>query len=323
MEKVMTNEGLWHIIEQIFGYLNYETIKTCLKVSELWNESLQKFALVKFLEEFGDRTVNYPDPNTKVSTYKEYILGWKKASQKYGIKATTEDLQEIKDALEQLIEPDGKCWGCPVHQAAKNGSVKFLDFLLSTSFNVNSRDFNGFTVFHEACKWGKIECAKLLIESSPKNDLDLNARDNDEQTAFLRACQFGRTETVKLLVESNGIDLNAQDKNGRTAFLWAYRKGHLETVKLLMESSRKWNINLNAKDKRGRTPLHWDCFNGKTETVKVLLDNWKEFGIDIKAQDNQGQTPLDLAYTRRNSIKEILEEEYAKIDDSKPVSKNQ
>ena len=165
--------------------------------------------------------------------------------------------------------------------------------------------------------------SQMMIESSPKNDLDLNARDNDEQTAFLRACQFGRTETVKLLVESNGIDLNAQDKNGWTAFLWAYRKGHLETVKLLMESSRKWNINLNAKDKRGRTPLHWDCFNGKTETVKVLLDNWKEFGIDIKAQDNQGQTPLDLAYTRRNSIKEILEEEYAKIDDSKPVSKNQ
>ena len=322
MERVMRSEGLWHIFEQIFGYLNYETVEICREVSEFWNESLQRIGLVKFLEEFGDRNVEYPKTNTKVSTYKEYILGWKMASKRYGAKATIEDLEELKDSLEELISEDGKCWGCPVHQAAKNGSVKLLDFLISTSYDVNSRDFNGFTVFHEACKWGRTECAKLMIELSPKNNLDLNARDNDEHTAFHRACQFGKTETVKLLIELStqyGIDLNAKDRNGWAALLWAYRKGHSETVKLLMESSRKYGINLNTRDNRGRTPLHWDCFNGKTETVKMLLDNWKEFGIDIKTQDNQGQTPLDLAYTRRSPSAEMLKQEYLKIDVSEPV----
>ena len=249
----MRSEGLWHIFEQIFGYLNYETVEICREVSEFWNESLQRIGLVKFLEEFGDRNVEYPKTNTKVSTYKEYILGWKMASQRYGAKATIEDLEELKDSLEERLSED--CWGCPVHRAAKNGAVKLLDFLLSTSYDVNSRDFIGFTVFHEACYSGRIECAKLLIELSTKNNLDLNSRDNDGHTAFTRACQFGKTETVKLLVELStqyGIDLDGgrddsgRPLSGRTPYLWACKNGHEETVgKLLVELSTKYSIDIH------------------------------------------------------------------------------
>ena len=49
----LANQGLWHICELIFGYLNYETVEKCCKVSELWNELLERIAMVKFLEEFG------------------------------------------------------------------------------------------------------------------------------------------------------------------------------------------------------------------------------------------------------------------------------
>merc|ERR1712004_309317 len=69
----LANQGLWHICEQIFGYLNYETVENCRKVSELWNESLERIALIKFLQEFGDRDVEhvqlpweeYPDQEYK------------------------------------------------------------------------------------------------------------------------------------------------------------------------------------------------------------------------------------------------------------------
>ena len=57
----LANQGLWHICEQIFGYLNYETVENCRKVSELWNESLERIALVKFLQEFGDKLMENPD----------------------------------------------------------------------------------------------------------------------------------------------------------------------------------------------------------------------------------------------------------------------
>ena len=55
LELIMRSQGLCHIREQIFGYLNYETLENCRKVSELWNESLERIALVKFLQEFGDK----------------------------------------------------------------------------------------------------------------------------------------------------------------------------------------------------------------------------------------------------------------------------
>merc|ERR1711860_207030 len=77
----LANQGLWHICEQIFGYLNYETVENCRKVSELWNESLERIALIAFLQEFGDRDVERSpweeelDPEDKVSAI---FTGWKK-----------------------------------------------------------------------------------------------------------------------------------------------------------------------------------------------------------------------------------------------------
>merc|ERR1712029_289621 len=62
---IMRSQGLCHIREQIFGYLSYENLKNC-KVSKLWKESLEKIALIKFLEEFGNRIVE-PWTNEKLS----------------------------------------------------------------------------------------------------------------------------------------------------------------------------------------------------------------------------------------------------------------
>ena len=120
----LANQGLWHICELIFGYLNYETVEKCCKVSELWNESLERIALVKFLEEFGD--INVVLTNKNVSTI---FPGWQKAVKTYGVQATIEDLKEVKDSLEKLATVYGKCCEYPVHRAAKNGAVKLMEFI--------------------------------------------------------------------------------------------------------------------------------------------------------------------------------------------------
>ena len=80
MIMTLADKGVWHICEQIFGYLNNETLENCRKVSKLWKESLEKIALIKFLEEFGDREVG--PTNEKLSTI---LPGWKNAAQKYGV----------------------------------------------------------------------------------------------------------------------------------------------------------------------------------------------------------------------------------------------
>merc|ERR1712095_244675 len=128
---IMRSQGLCHIREQIFGYLSYKNLKNCRKVSKLWKESLEKIALIKFLEEFGERVVW--NTNIKVSTL---FPGWKNAAQKYGVQASMEDLGKVKDSLKKLARGKGKCVSDPVHEAARNGYVKLMEFILRTSFDM-------------------------------------------------------------------------------------------------------------------------------------------------------------------------------------------
>ena len=336
MELIMRNQGLWHIPEQIFGYLNYETMEICRKVSELWNESLEKMALVKFIQEFGDRKVLRRD-DTKMSTI---IPGWKKAVKKYGAKSSIEDLQEIKDSLGKFLDETGKLKSCflePAHEAAEIGALKLLEFFLSIPYDMNSHNFIDRTVLAVACENGQMECVKLLIDATT----DLNARDKHGGTTFHRACRSGNnTEVVKLLIEIStkyGIDLNARNHNGITALHWACQNPHTDdTAKIMIELSTKYGIDLNVRDNNGKTALHWACWNWnnpgevsfltlngyhwsnidlndrehwltkcytskgiRTDIVTMLLEHWRETGINIiKAQDNEGQTALDWVNLR-------------------------
>merc|ERR1711884_806636 len=132
---IMRSQGLCHIREQIFGFLSYETLENCRKVSKLWKESLEKIALIKFLEEFGDREV--VPTNKKLSTI---LPGWKNAAQKYGVQASMDEIEEVIDSLKKLARGKGKCCKYPVHEAAKNGDVKLMEFILKTSFDMNTKD---------------------------------------------------------------------------------------------------------------------------------------------------------------------------------------
>merc|ERR1711983_508406 len=113
---------------------SHEDVLNCRRVCKYWNESLRRLSDVKFIQEFGERNVF--NTNEKLSTL---IPGWKNAAQKYGIQASMEDLEEVKDSLKKLTRGKGKCRSEPVHEAARNGDAKLLEFILKTSFNMNSK----------------------------------------------------------------------------------------------------------------------------------------------------------------------------------------
>ena len=165
----LANQGLWHICEQIFGYLNYETVLICRQVCQFWNESLARMSFVKLLQEFGDRDVEYTDE--KVSTI---VAGWNEAAKMFVAQASLEELQEVKDSLLRLARGNGKCCPYPVHEAARIGAVKLMEFILRTSFDMNTKDYYGRTAWHWACRYGQTETAQLLIKSSREFGIDLN-----------------------------------------------------------------------------------------------------------------------------------------------------
>jgi len=314
----MDNANLWHLRNQIFEDLSHEDVLNCRRVCKYWNESLRRLSDVKFIQEFGERVVGYT--NKKLLTI---IPEWKYAAHKYGIQASMEDLENIKDSLKKLAEGKGKCVQYPVHQAARNGDVKLMEFILKTSFDINSKDDYGCTALHKACYNGQTEIAQLIIQNSKIFDIDLNAKSNGGSTAWHYACWKGQTEIVQLIIQNSkifDIDLNAKDNRGRTALHEACFYGETEIAQLIIQNSKEFDIDLNAKSNSGSTALHVACIYGRTEIVQMILKNWKEFGIDIKAQNNDGKTALDLVnHLGYYQFKKMLEKEYSQIDITESV----
>ena len=294
MEKLMGSEGLWHLVEHIFGYLDYKTVVKCRKVSKLWHESLEWIALVKFLLEFGDALGEYHryvkrDPEQKVLTI---ISEWKKGVQNYERTGSIEDLRELKDSLEQSMEVNGKFCNHPIKNAVSN--FKLLKFLFSTSYSVEA--------FHLACESDNVEAVKWILANLKENSgFDLNARNDSRRTAFHTACNMNKTEIVKILLdftkENDTIDLNARCNYERTAFHLACRHGNTKTVNMILAFSKENGaIDLNARDDNGWTPLHMSCYWDQAEIVQLILDFSKENGgIDLNARDEDGETAFHLA----------------------------
>merc|ERR1712062_523576 len=179
MDKLMDNANLWHLRNQIFEDLSHEDVLNCRRVCKYWNESLRRMSDVKFIQEFGERVVEYR--NEKVLTL---IPGWKKAAQKYGIQASMEDIEKVKDSLKKLARGKGKCVRYPVHEAAKNGDVKLMKFIFRTSFDMNTKGSWGWTAWHFACYNDQTETAQLIIQNSKDFGIDLNTKDEWDRTAL-------------------------------------------------------------------------------------------------------------------------------------------
>ena len=108
----MENEGLWHLLEHIFGYLDYETVVICRKVSYLWDEllePLERSFLVNILQDFGVKIAEEYHRSRKEEEEEEVLAitsGWNEAVQKYKREASVEDLRELKNSLGKLLDED-------------------------------------------------------------------------------------------------------------------------------------------------------------------------------------------------------------------------
>merc|ERR1711983_235120 len=225
---------------------SHEDVLNCRRVCKYWNESLRRLSDVKFIQEFGERVVE--ETNEKLSTL---IPGWKNAAQKYGVQASMDDIEKVKDLLKKLARGKGKCVRYPGHQVAKIGYVKLMEFILNTSFDMNAKDRWGNTALHWACYNGRTETAQLIIKNSKDFGIDLNSKDDYGSTAWHLACKNGQTETAQLIIQNSeefDIDLNAKSSNGSTAWHLACSNGQTETVQLIMQSSKDFDIDLNAKN---------------------------------------------------------------------------
>ncbi|KAJ7584536.1 ankyrin repeat-containing domain protein [Mycena floridula] len=179
------------------------------------------------------------------------------------------------------------------HFLAQLGLVQTLEaILLKDHIHLDLIDDKGCTPFLYACKFGKINVVKFLLQ---QKDLDPNCLNInhcsplDLRTPLFYATQSGHIETIELLLEQKDIDPNVSNKYHCTPLSVAAQWGHTDIVKAFLQ--RK-DVNPAISDNNQRTPLSHAAEWGRTEIVVVLL---QQQDVNPAAGDKDDRTPLSYA----------------------------
>ncbi|CAE5960375.1 unnamed protein product [Arabidopsis arenosa] len=114
-----------------------------------------------------------------------------------------------------------------VHKSAAFGDVEGLKTALATA-NKDEEDSEGRTALHLACSYGKVKCAKVLLDAGA----NLHAVDKNNNTPLHYAANCGRKRCIRLLLKK-GAKVTLQNMNGKTPIDLARLNYKLDAVNLL------------------------------------------------------------------------------------------
>ena len=173
--------------------------------------------------------------------------------------------------------------------------------------NINSRDSDGFTPLHIACKRSHAPLALALIAcgADPASSSNFGCSVIDaacasgsrplvsalsallrDHRSLISACKYGDLDLVADLVLS-GADVNATDASGFSPLHAACASGRADIVSALVKSH---HANIDVVDRDGSSPLHIACYHGHFDAASSLVN----LGARSSA-DHSGNTPLHNA----------------------------
>ena len=132
---------------------------------------------------------------------------------------------------------------------------------------VKTKDLNGFTPLHCACKKMTLTLVKAFELQLEDEDI-LEAHTHAGNTPLHIACMNGdrAIDIVELLIKKNAR-VNATNKNGETPIHISATKG----FKRLTEELLKKGVDLDAQDASQCTPLICAALNHHKTVVSLLL----------------------------------------------------
>lgn len=123
----------------------------------------------------------------------------------------------------------------------------------------------------------------------------LRTQESDGWLPVHGACRDGRLETAKYLLEIYPDSINIATNKGQCPLHLLVNRGtedESEVVELLGFVLKHDGGVASTPDRRGYLLLHYACFRGRLALVKPLFDAHPD---GIYLQDNLGDTPLDTA----------------------------
>jgi ankyrin repeat protein len=170
--------------------------------------------------------------------------------------------------------------------AAKNGREEVVLKLLEAGAEKSSRiEANGETALLLACRWGRVNAARLLLNAGANTD----TRNKRGQGVFHLACENEHVNVVRLL-RSKKCDASGQDCRGYTALMIASEKGNVSVLDNLLRCKTCYKSRDAVSDK-GNTAMHLASRMGRAETVKTLI----KANASVQIRNRFGNTPLTIA----------------------------
>jgi ankyrin repeat protein len=154
----------------------------------------------------------------------------------------------------------------PLHHAAMQGLLKFVQKLLKLKAEVNSCNKQKFTPLFLASQFGRTDVVRVLLD----HNADVNAQDNDGDTSLHVSVGYGRLEITRMLLEC-GAEVNFQNNNGSTPLLRASGDEYegnlnLDVVQLLLDHG----ADVHVRNLSGQTASEVAFNRGRHEIVRLL-----------------------------------------------------
>ncbi|XP_064212242.1 ankyrin repeat domain-containing protein 17 isoform X4 [Tribolium castaneum] len=170
----------------------------------------------------------------------------------------------------------------PLMEAAQEGHLDLVKFLLENDANVHAQTQTGDTALTYACENGHTDVADLLLQYGA----DLEHESEGGRTPLMKACRAGHLCTVQFLI-SKGANVRRQTTNNdHTPLSLACAGGHLAVVELLLSH----NADPCHKLKDNSTMLIEAAKGGHTNVVQLLLDYPHSMQHMMINQHQQGAT---------------------------------
>jgi len=185
----------------------------------------------------------------------------------------------------------------PLHVVIGNNRLDLGQRLIKLGVNINTKDNDGWNVFHDAIREGRLKTIKFLYT---QNTSVLNAPTSELseiKTPLHIAALCRNVKTVQMLLDF-GADTTIEALNKWNALHYAAQGGHPKIIEILY---KKNSSLLNAPVNTEATPLHVALCNQNFDAARKLLD----LGANTGSKDVDGWTPLH--YAAKNCDAKMIE----------------
>ena len=207
-----------HILEKIFLSQDYESFKSCLKVSNTWKILLTSESLQKKVK----------------SLYHQQILDDEKKLWHASEKGNTEEIKRLLSSSMVNVNRYYVDQSPALNKAVEHGHKEVVQAFLDAGAEINMADWRGRTPLYWAAMLGHKDIVQILLDREAQS----NIADTDGWTPLHKSAWKGDKHVAQVLLEA-GAQPESTNKKGETPLYLAARWGNKDVQRLLLERGAK------------------------------------------------------------------------------------